>query len=96
MKDAGNTESYTRDLHGAVTSVAKAGGATQENALQLERSARQRMESDWGVGETGAAGPKGNRYGDAVGHTCIGVSGPVEMAITIDTKQPGRDRKTHV
>ena len=38
-----------------------------------------------GIGETGAAGPSGNRYGDPPGHTCIGVAGPVCRAVTIRT-----------
>ena len=65
--------------------LAEARAATETHALHLARSARQRLGADWGIGETGAAGPTGNRYGDAPGHTCIGVSGPVEMAITLET-----------
>ncbi len=34
---------------------------------------------------TGAAGPDGNRYGDAPGHTCIAVSGPIERSATVET-----------
>ena len=65
--------------------LAEARAATETHAFHLARSARQRLGADWGIGETGAAGPTGNRYGDAPGHTCIGVSGPVEMAITLET-----------
>src|SRR4029079_1144677 len=32
---------------------------------------RQRFAADWGLSETGAAGPTGNRYGDAAGHSCM-------------------------
>ena len=39
----------------------------------------------WGLAETGASGPTGNRYGDAPGHSCIAVSGPVEKVITLET-----------
>ncbi|WP_293397226.1 CinA family protein [Nevskia sp.] len=39
----------------------------------------------WGLSETGAAGPDGNRYGDPAGHTCIAVVGPVNLVRTIRT-----------
>ena len=29
----------------------------------------------WGLAETGAAGPSGNRYGDPAGHTCLAIVG---------------------
>ena len=39
---------------------------------------------------TGAAGPTGNGYGDAAGHSCIAVSGPFEHAMTIETGEADR------
>ena len=39
----------------------------------------------WGLGETGATGPSGNRYGDPAGHTCLAIAGPVERAVTLQT-----------
>ncbi|WP_374577189.1 CinA family protein [Phenylobacterium sp. J367] len=42
------------------------------------------------MSETGAAGPTGNPYGDAPGHTCIAVSGPVEHVLTIETGSDDR------
>jgi nicotinamide-nucleotide amidase len=62
--------------------------ATEAYAALLAETVRQRLGADWGLGETGAAGPTGNRYGDAAGHSCIAVGGPVPRAITIET---GRD-----
>ncbi|MGH8621366.1 MAG: CinA family protein, partial [Burkholderiales bacterium] len=44
----------------------------------------------WGVGESGAAGPTGNRYGDPPGHTCLAVTGPRERSLTLKTG--GSDR----
>ena len=64
--------------------------ATETHALHLADAARTRLEADWGIGETGAAGPTGNRYGDPPGHTCIGVSGPVSRAVTVETGRDGR------
>ena len=59
--------------------------ASEPYALLLARTVRERLGTTWGVAETGAAGPDGNRYGDAPGHTCIAVSGPVERAATVET-----------
>ena len=57
--------------------------ATEAYALLLARRVRERHAAAWGVGETGATGPSGNRYGDPAGHTCIAVAGPAERAITL-------------
>jgi nicotinamide-nucleotide amidase len=59
--------------------------ATEAYAALLAQRMRMRLEANWGLGETGAAGPTGNRYGDAAGHTCIALSGPVARAITVET-----------
>jgi nicotinamide-nucleotide amidase len=59
--------------------------ATETYALLLARRMRERHGAIWGLGETGATGPTGNRYGDPAGHTCIGVVGPVERATTLRT-----------
>jgi nicotinamide-nucleotide amidase len=64
--------------------------ATEAHALALARAARQRLGADWGIGETGAAGPTGNRYGDAPGHCCIAVSGTREAALTLSTGSDDR------
>jgi len=52
--------------------------------LAAER-VRARFGTDWGIAETGAAGPAGNRYGDAAGHSCLALSGPVSRVITLET-----------
>ena len=60
--------------------------STEPYALLLADTVRGRLEATWGVGETGATGPKGNRYGDKSGHTCIAVTGPgFSKAITLET-----------
>jgi PncC family amidohydrolase len=69
--------------------------ATEHNALVRARIARGRFAASWGIGETGAAGPTGNRYGDAAGHTCVAVAGPVERALTLETGQSGRLENMH-
>lgn len=73
--------------------MAKERASTETHALILANSARQRLGSDWGIGETGAAGPTGNRYGDEPGHCCIGVAGPGgEKAVTLETGSEDRAR----
>jgi PncC family amidohydrolase len=59
--------------------------ASEPYARLLAHTTRQRFGATWGVSETGAAGPTGNGYGDAPGHTCIALAGPVEHALTIET-----------
>jgi PncC family amidohydrolase len=65
-------------------------GATEGWALMLARSLRGRCAADWGLGESGAAGPTGNRYGDPAGHACFAVTGPVERTLVLETG--GTDR----
>ena len=48
------------------------------------------MATETTAGETGAAGPTGNRYGDAAGHTCIALAGPSAQAITLETGDADR------
>ena len=65
-------------------------GATGEWALLMARTVRSRYSAGWGLGESGAAGPTGNRYGDAPGHVCIAVAGPVERSMTLKTGSSDR------
>ena len=59
--------------------------ATEAYALLLARRMAERHGATWGVGETGATGPTGNRYGDPAGHSCIAVAGPLTRAVTLRT-----------
>ncbi len=59
--------------------------SSEPYALLAARTIRQRLNATWGLCETGASGPKGNRYGDPAGHTCIGIAGPLEQASTLRT-----------
>jgi len=70
--------------------LAKINGATEEFTLLAARSVRERYGTTWGIGESGAAGPTGNRYGDPAGHTVVAVTGPVERALVLRTG--GSDR----
>ena len=69
--------------------------ATEGNALIRARFARDRFAADWGIGETGATGPTGNRYGDPSGHACLAVSGRSERAVTLRTGSSDRLANMH-
>jgi PncC family amidohydrolase len=49
---------------------------TEEYALHLARSAAAKLETTWGIVESGASGPTGSRYGDPAGHCWVAVAGP--------------------
>lgn len=68
--------------------------ASEPYARLLARRLRENLGATWGLAETGASGPTGNRYGDAAGHTCIALAGPVERAITLETGDA--DRKANM
>ncbi|MCI0545886.1 MAG: CinA family protein [Candidatus Rokubacteria bacterium] len=65
--------------------------STEAYALLAARTVRARLGTTWGLAETGATGPTGNRYGDAPGHTCLAVSGPIERALTLETGHGDRE-----
>jgi PncC family amidohydrolase len=51
-------------------------GACEPFGRYLAASAAAKLGADWGVSETGTAGPTGNRYGDPAGHAWVTVTGP--------------------
>jgi nicotinamide-nucleotide amidase len=69
--------------------------ATEQNALIRARVARDRFKATWGIGETGAAGPTGNRYGDPAGHAWVAVSGRRETSISLKTGSSDRLANMH-
>ena len=93
----GGAAVYTRFARSALLGLSDASlegirPSTEPYALLLARTVRERFGADWSLGESGAAGPTGNRYGDSPGHCCIGVTsaGGVEQAITLETGSPER------
>ena len=66
--------------------------SSEPYALLKARTIRELLGATWGLAETGATGPTGNRYGDAAGHACIAVAGPVERAITLETGHGDREK----
>jgi PncC family amidohydrolase len=71
--------------------VAGIRSASEPYARLLAQTVRANLATTWGLSETGASGPSGNRYGDAPGHACIAVSGPVEAVITVETGSADRE-----
>jgi len=69
--------------------------ASEPYAQLLASQIRQRFSSDWGLSETGATGPAGNRYGDAAGHSCMAVAGPEQAVITLETGSADRIANMH-
>jgi PncC family amidohydrolase len=65
--------------------------ASEPFAQLLARRVREKLGTTWGLSETGASGPRGNRYGDPAGHACIAVSGPLEAVITVETGSAARE-----
>jgi len=91
---------YTRLSRGVLLGIpdeALAGmrPATEPYALLLARSACERFAADWGLAETGATGPTGNRYGDAAGHACLAVAGRRERTATLETGHGDRLANMH-
>jgi len=70
--------------------------ASEPYAELLARTVRDRMGAVWGLAETGASGPSGNRYGDAAGHTCLAVAGPVTRVRTLETGDSDREANMRV
>ncbi len=86
---------YTKSARAALLGIGDADmqglrAATEVYAIMIARRMRDRHGATWGLGETGATGPTGNRYGDPAGHTCIAVSGPAERAVTLRTGSADR------
>ena len=65
------------------------------SAKLLAGQVRQRFSTDWGLSETGATGPTGNRYGDAAGHSCMAVAGPKNDVMTLETGSADRAGNMH-
>jgi PncC family amidohydrolase len=97
----GSAVVYTRDARRILMDIpdeAMKGirSASEPYAKLLASQIRHRFSSDWGLSETGATGPTGNRYGDAAGHSCMAVAGPAQSAITLETGSADRLANMHV
>ena len=64
---------------------------TEPMVAEFANAARLKLDATWGIAELGAAGPKGTPYGHAPGTTVIGISGPVNISITVETCSENRE-----
>ena len=97
----GSAVVYTRDARRILMDIpdeAMKGlrSASEPYAKLLASQVRQRFASDWGLSETGATGPTGNRYGDAAGHSCMAVAGAEQSVMTLETGSADRLANMHV
>ena len=86
---------YTRKSMGALLDLTPERldgirSAPEPMARLLADAVRGRLGADWGLAETGATGPTGNRYGDAAGHACLAVSGKRIASRTLETGSSDR------
>jgi PncC family amidohydrolase len=77
---------------GAVPVPPNMRGASEPFARYLAEAIRVRLDATWGVGEGGAAGPTGNRYGDPAGHAWLAVHGPASATLHVLTGDDHRQR----
>ena len=92
---------YTRDARRILMDIpdeAMKGirSASEPYAQLLAGQIRGRFSTDWGLSETGATGPTGNRYGDAAGHSCMAVAGLSQSVTMIETGSADRLANMHV
>jgi PncC family amidohydrolase len=91
---------YTRDARRLLMDIpddAMKGlrSSSEPYARLLANQVRQRFSTDWGLSETGATGPTGNRYGDAAGHSCMAIAGPEAEVMTLETGSSDRLANMH-
>jgi PncC family amidohydrolase len=78
-----------------VAALAGMRSASEPYALLLARTAQVRFSASWGLAETGATGPSGNRYGDPAGHSCLAIAGVAEQTVTLETGSADRLANMH-
>lgn len=86
---------YTRQARRALLGLAYRDvvgmrSSTEPYTAFIANRVREAHGATWGLGESGAAGPTGNAYGDAAGHVCLAVAGPMSSTRTIETGDANR------
>ena len=86
---------YTRESRRALVAITDSEmkglrSSSEPYAQLLATKIRLSHGATWGLSETGAAGPTGNRYGDAAGHSCMAIDGPTRTVLTLETASPDR------
>ncbi len=87
---------YTRDALMSLRNMNKSmlegmRASSEPYALLKARVIREHLNADWGLSESGAAGPTGNKYGDKAGHCVFAVvSNGMEKSMTLETASSDR------
>ena len=86
---------YTRRARALLSGIPDASmqgirSSSEPYAQLLARTSRERFGATWALAETGASGPSGNVYGDAPGHSCLALAGPLDRVITLETGSDDR------
>lgn len=87
---------YTRESRHAFLDLdlAKVKGLkplTEPMVAEFAHAARLKLHATWGIAELGAAGPKGTPYGHAPGTSVVGISGPLNATVTVETSIANRE-----
>lgn len=85
------TQAARRSLLRFNDAEAQMRGSTEEYATLTATTIRDLLETDWAIGESGAAGPTGNRYGDPAGHVALAVVGPISATRIVQTGNDDRE-----
>ncbi len=78
------------------TELAEPRPATEGHALILARAVRTAVPATWGIGETGATGPTGNRYGDPAGHAWVAATDGRQRERASIVRTDGADRRPNM
>ena len=76
-------------------SRADVGGAavlSEAMALAFAEHARAQLDTTWAIAELGVAGPSGSPYGHPAGTCVIGVAGPRQASLRIETNRNHREQ----
>ena len=92
----GGSVIYTRESRHAfldldVIKLKRLKPLTEPMVAEFAHAARLKLDATWGIAELGAAGPAGTPYGHAPGTSVIGISGPVNASITVETFSENRE-----
>ena len=68
---------------------------TEPMVAEFAHAARNKLDATWGIAELGAAGPNGTPYGHEAGTSVIGISGPVNATLTVETSIADREDNMH-
>ena len=65
---------------------------TEEMAQEFATAAQRQLDTTWGIAELGATGPAGTPYGHSPGTCVIGISGPIQKTLRIETQSNQRQQ----